>query len=76
MNKEDEYHTVVISYLGDGKGKTETSYYGEAKAPNQQINDYSQLRLTKGASLEEIFADFTWRARSKKFIKNVLMISR
>jgi hypothetical protein len=65
MSKQDEYHTVVISYLGDGKGKTETYYYGEAKAPIEPIKDFSQMRFTKGASINEILADFTWKARIK-----------
>ncbi|PKI01921.1 hypothetical protein [Glaciecola sp. 33A] len=54
MSKKDEYHTVVISYLGDGKGKTETYYYGDAKAPIEPINDFGQLRITKASSITEI----------------------
>ena len=65
MSKQDEYHTVVISYLGDGKGKTETYYYGGAKAPIETIEDFSQMRFTKGASINEILAAYTWKARIK-----------
>ena len=64
-NKEDQSHTVVISYLGEGKGKTETHYFGEAKAPIGPIKDFSQIRFTKGASINEILADYTWKVRIK-----------
>ena len=72
MSKQDEYHTVVISYLGDDKGKTETYYYGEAKAPIETIEDFSQMRFTKGASIDEILADFTWKAKIKKLINKLI----
>ena len=71
MNKQDEYHTVVISYLGDGKGKIETHYYDDAKAPIEPIRDLSQMRFTKGASINEILADYTWKARMKHIFKKL-----
>lgn len=65
-NKNEEPHTITISYLGNGKGKTETYYYGEAIAPIEPIKDFSQMRFTKGASINEILADFTWKAKIKR----------
>tara|TARA_R110002124_G_scaffold221735_2_gene387210 strand:+ start:340 stop:555 length:216 start_codon:yes stop_codon:yes gene_type:complete len=68
MNKEDEYHTVVISSLGDGKGKTETYYYGEAKAPIETIGDFSQMRFTKELKSQDVLVESKWR-KFKTFIK-------
>jgi hypothetical protein len=70
-NQQDEPHTITISYIGDGQGKTETYYYGEAKAPIESIKDFSQMRFTKGASIDEILADFTWKAKIKKLINKL-----
>ena len=69
--QQEEPHTITMSYLGDGKGKIETYYYGEAEAPNEANDDYSQLRLTKGATLDEILANFTWKARFKRLMKSL-----
>jgi len=57
--------------MGDRKEKTETYYYGEAEAPKELIKDYSQLRLTKGSSLDEILAGFTWKARFNKLMESL-----
>ncbi|MBF7073222.1 hypothetical protein ISG33_07410 [Glaciecola sp. MH2013] len=68
---KDEPHTITMSYLGDGKGRIDTYYYGDAEAPNAPIKNYSQLRLTKGAPLDEKLGDFTWKVRLKKLIKSM-----
>jgi hypothetical protein len=70
-SEEDEPHTIVSTSLGQGKGRIETYYYGEAQAPIKPITDFSQLRVTRGASIQEILADYTWRARMKRFIKKL-----
>jgi hypothetical protein len=72
--EEDEPHTIVSTSLGQGKGRIETYYYGEAQAPIKPIKDFSQLRVTRGASIQEILADYTWKARIKKFINRLLKI--
>jgi hypothetical protein len=69
--QEEEPHTIVCNSLGQGKGRIETYYYGEAKAPAVAISDLSQLRVSKGASIDEILAHTTWRARFKKFINKL-----
>jgi hypothetical protein len=46
-------------------------YYGEAQAPIEPIKDFSMLRVTKGASIQELMTDYTWRARIKKFINRL-----
>jgi hypothetical protein len=70
--EEDEPHTIVSSSLGQGKGRIETYYYGEAQAPIKPITDFSQLRVTRGASIQEILADYTWKARIKKFFNKFI----
>ena len=46
-HEEDEPHTIISTYL-QGKGRVETYYYGEAQAHIEPIEDFSQLRVTKG----------------------------
>lgn len=66
--KEEKLHTISTKYLGQGKGKRkiETYYYGEAILHIKPSTDLSRIKFTKGDSLEEILADFTWKARLKK----------
>jgi hypothetical protein len=74
--EEDEPHTIVSSSLGQGKGRIETYYYGEAQAPIKPIKDFSQLRVTRGASIQEILADYTWRARVKTLFNKLIKITK
>jgi hypothetical protein len=75
-HEEDEPHTIVSTSLGQGKGRVETYYYGEAQAPIKPIKDFSQLRVTRGASIQEILADYTWRARVKTLINKLIKITK
>jgi hypothetical protein len=70
-HEEDEPHTIVSSSLGHGKGRIETYYYGEAQAPIKPIKDFSQLRVTRGASIQEILADYTWKAKIKRLMSKL-----
>ena len=69
--EEDGPHTIVSSSLGQGKGRIETYYYGEAQAPIKPIKDFSQLRVTRGASIQEILADYTWKAKIKRLMSKL-----
>jgi hypothetical protein len=75
-HEEDEPHTIVSTSLGHGKGRIETYYYGEAQAPFKPIKDFSQLRVTRGASIQEILADYTWRTRVKKWFNKLIKITK
>ncbi|MFQ3236149.1 MAG: hypothetical protein ACI9C4_001718 [Paraglaciecola sp.] len=69
--QEDEPHTIISTYLEQGKGRMETYYYGEAKAPLEPIENFCQLRVTKGASIQELMADYTWRAKIKSLVNKL-----
>jgi hypothetical protein len=74
--EEDEPHTIVSTSLRQGKGRIETYYYGEAQAPIKPIKDFSQLRVTRGASIQEILADYTWRAKVKTLFNKLIKIAK
>lgn len=69
--QSDEPHTVVLSFSGEGKETTETYYYGDAKAPSLVNSAYRGLRMTKGASMDEMQADCTLMHRVKSLVKRV-----
>jgi hypothetical protein len=68
-NEEDKPHTIVSTYVEQGRGRIETYYYGEAQAPIEPIKDLNQLRVTKGASIQEILRESILNVRIKKSIK-------
>jgi hypothetical protein len=70
-DEDDEPHTFVSTSLGQGKGRVETYYYDEAQAPIAPIKDFSTLRVTKGASIQELMADYTLKAKIKRFISKL-----
>lgn len=50
---DEKPHTVVTRYLGQGKGQVETCYYGDAMPPKVNVNNWSDLRVTKASPSED-----------------------
>jgi hypothetical protein len=44
---DEEPHTITSKSLGQGKGRIETFYYGEAMPPMPQITNMDMLRVTR-----------------------------